>query len=125
MSRKDFTCRKDLVAYVAKKTRTSAAAAAPLVDAVLQGIVELATASRGLTIHEFGRFEIRERKQRLNTSSISGKPSLIPARTSLAFVASPALVQIAEEDEEVQAAAEIAAREILEGMKPGSARLEE
>ncbi|MNQ56374.1 DNA-binding protein HU [compost metagenome] len=85
--------RKDLIKYVAAEGHITQAEATQLVDLTLQGIVQLATHNDGLTIREFGRFEIRHRAPRVNRSGFGGKPTAIPPRTALAFTASPNLVQ--------------------------------
>lgn len=64
-----------------------------VVEATLQGIVQLSTDKQKLTLREFGRFEIRMRKARINSRPIQGEPSTIPAREILHFTPSTLLTK--------------------------------
>lgn len=82
--------RSDLIDYLASEHDLPKTKATSYVDTVLKGIVALA--ETGLTIREFGRFDIRQRAARVNKSGFGGVPTAIPARRALAFSAAPGLV---------------------------------
>ena len=82
---------QDLIALVAEQTGLTKQQTKEVIHATLQGIVQLATDRNTLTLREFGRFEMRHRRARINSKPIQGKPSVIPAREMLYFVPSKLL----------------------------------
>lgn len=76
-----------------KARSVTKAEAKRMVEATLQGIVQLATDKQKLTLREFGRFELRMRKARINSKPIQGKPTTIPAREILHFTPSTLLTK--------------------------------
>lgn len=87
---------QDLIALVAENTGSTKADAKVYIEATLQGIVQLATDKNKLTLREFGRFEMRYRKPRINSRPIQGEPTTIPARELLHFTPSKLLAQEVE-----------------------------
>lgn len=84
---------QDLIKLVSKELDVNRADAKHAVEATLQGIVQLATDKQKLTLREFGRFEMRMRKARINSKPIQGEPTTIPAREILHFTPSSLLTK--------------------------------
>lgn len=84
---------QDLIQMVYEKNDITKAQAKKLVEDTLQGIVQLSTDKNKLTLREFGRFEIRTRKARINAHPIQGEPTTIPAREILHFTPSALLAK--------------------------------
>lgn len=84
---------QDLIKLVSSELEVTRAEAKRAVEATLQGIVQLATDKQKLTLREFGRFEVRMRKARINSKPIQGKPTTIPAREILHFTPSSLLTK--------------------------------
>lgn len=84
---------QDLIALVAQNTGSTKADAKIFIEATLQGINELVNEKNKLTLREFGRFEMRYRKPRINSRPIQGEPTTIPARELLHFTPSKLLAK--------------------------------
>lgn len=84
---------QDLIKHVSLALGVTRAEAKVAVETTLQGIVQLATDKNKLTLREFGRFELRMRKARINSRPIQGKPTTIPAREILHFTPSTLLTK--------------------------------
>ncbi|QBJ04443.1 DNA binding protein [Pseudomonas phage Lana] len=84
---------QDLIALVAQNTGSTKADAKVFIEATLQGINELVNDRNKLTLREFGRFEMRYRKPRINSRPIQGEPTTIPARELLHFTPSKLLAK--------------------------------
>lgn len=84
---------QDLIKHVAQQLNITRAEAKSAVESTLQGIVQLATDKNKLTLREFGRFELRMRKARINSKPIQGEPTVIPAREILHFTSSTLLTK--------------------------------
>lgn len=82
---------QDLIALVAENCQITKKEAKVYVETVLQGIVQLATDRDKLTLREFGRFEMRHHKARVNSKPIQGSPVVIPSRELLHFTPSKLL----------------------------------
>lgn len=87
---------QDLIAYVAEKGDITKAEAKRIIHLTLGGINQLVNDKDKLTLREFGRFELRYRKARINSKPIQGEPTTIPARELLHFTPSKLLAQEAE-----------------------------
>lgn len=84
---------QDLIQHVYERHDLKKAEIKAIVEDTLQGIVQLATDKQKLTLREFGRFEVRMRKARINRKPIQGEPSVIPAREVLHFTSSTLLTK--------------------------------
>lgn len=87
-----------LIDRVARNTGITKKLAHLVIEEVFSSIVHLAHTEGKLTIREFGRFEIKRRKARINRTPIQGESSHIPAREMLTFYCSPALTRNVEEE---------------------------
>lgn len=87
---------QDLIAFVADQTGSTKEEAKKMIHATLHGINTLVNDFNGLTLREFGRFEMRYRKARVNSKPIQGKPTVIPARELLHFTPSKLLAKEAD-----------------------------
>lgn len=83
-----------IIDRVAQTTGITKKLAREIVEEVFSSIVYFANVDGKVTIREFGRFEIKERKKRVNNTPIQGKPRVIPARRTLTFHCSPTLVEV-------------------------------
>lgn len=79
---------QDLIAYVAREAGITKVEAKRVIQHTLQGINELVADKDKLLLREFGIFELRYRKARVNSKPIQGKPSVIQAREVLHFTPS-------------------------------------
>ena len=84
---------KDLVNLVAHNTGIPKTEAKRIIQATLQGINELVADKDKLLLREFGIFELRYRKARINSKPIQGEPTTIPAREALHFTPSRLLTK--------------------------------
>jgi DNA-binding protein HU-beta len=84
---------QDLIDLVAANTGSTKADAKVFILATLQGINQLVADKDKLTLREFGRFEMRYRKARINSRPIQGEPTEIPARELLHFTPSKLLAK--------------------------------
>lgn len=84
---------KDLVNLVAHNTGITKTEAKRIIQATLQGINELVADKDKLLLREFGIFELRYRKARINSKPIQGEPTTIPAREALHFTPSRLLTK--------------------------------
>jgi len=82
---------QDLIALVSEQTGLTKQQSKEVIHATLHGIVQLSTDRNTLTLREFGRFEMRHRKARINSKPIQGQPTVIPARELLHFTPSKLL----------------------------------
>jgi DNA-binding protein HU-alpha len=82
---------QDLITLVSRNCDITKAEAKVYIEATLQGIVQLATDRDKLTLREFGRFEMRHHKARINSKPIQGAPVVIPSRELLHFTPSKLL----------------------------------
>ena len=82
-----------LIDRVAQNAGITKKLARQVIEEVFAGIVHCANMDGKITIREFGRFEIRQRKARINRTPIQGDPRNIPARRTLTFHCSPTLVE--------------------------------
>ncbi|QYW06459.1 hypothetical protein uan_047 [Pseudomonas phage UAntarctica] len=87
---------QDLINRVAHRTGSSKKQAKEFVEETLAGIVHIVHEREKLTLREFGRFELRYRNARMNTSSINGKATVIPAKEAIVFIVSPTLTKEAD-----------------------------
>jgi len=87
---------QDLIAFVAENTGSTKDEAKVFIHATLHGINQLVNDHNKLTLREFGRFELRYRKARINSKPIQGKPTTIPARELLHFTPSKLLAKEAD-----------------------------
>ncbi|WP_149589802.1 HU family DNA-binding protein [Tabrizicola flagellatus] len=78
--------KTDLIKSVAREMDTADAAAGRAVDAVLNGIAELAT-GRKLILRGFGTFEVRHKPARTARNVQTGLPVEVAARDVLTFKA--------------------------------------
>lgn len=79
---------QDLIALVAANAGISKAEAKRIIQATLQAINQLVADKDKLLLREFGIFELRYRKPRINSKPIQGEPTTIAAREVLHFTPS-------------------------------------
>lgn len=79
---------QDLIALVAHNCEIPKTEAKRIIQATLQGINELVADKDKLLLREFGIFELRYRKPRINSKPIQGEPTTISAREVLHFTPS-------------------------------------
>lgn len=84
---------QDLIALVAANTGITKAESKRIIQATLQGINQLVADKDKLLLREFGIFELRYRKARINSRPIQGEPTTIPAREALHFTPSKLLTK--------------------------------
>lgn len=84
---------QDLIAFVAEQTGSTKEDAKAFIHATLHGINTLVNDKNRLTLREFGVFEMRYRKARMNSRPIQGEPTVIPARELLHFTPSKLLAK--------------------------------
>lgn len=84
---------QDLIAYVAQQAGITKSEAKRIIQHTLKGINELVADKDKLLLREFGIFEMRYRKARVNSKPIQGDPTVIPAREMLHFTPSKLLTK--------------------------------
>jgi nucleoid DNA-binding protein len=84
---------QDLISMVARNCQIPKTEAKRIILATLQAINQLVEDKDKLLLREFGIFELRYRKPRINSRPIQGEPSTIPARETLHFTPSKLLTK--------------------------------
>jgi nucleoid DNA-binding protein len=77
--------KSDLVAVIRSKSDLTKAAAEALVDTIFQTIVDRTAAGQQVSIHGFGRFDMRDRAARIARNPRTGERVDVPATRRLAF----------------------------------------
>lgn len=76
---------KELQSTIASKLGVSHSEAEALIDAAIEALTEKLSDKKSVSIHGFGSFEVRQKKERLTVNPLTKERSIVPAKLALAF----------------------------------------
>jgi|21_taG_2_1085346.scaffolds.fasta_scaffold20639_5 DNA-binding protein HU-beta len=90
--------RADLVQRIGNQLDTTEKEAEKILGAVLNGFTEGLVEDGNLIIRGFGRFVVKDKKERMGRNPKTGQPAVITARKSVSFKSSKILKQLVHEE---------------------------
>jgi DNA-binding protein HU-beta len=83
--------RSDLVRLVSRKRQLPQPQIETMLDLFLETILETLTSGESVSIRNFGKFEVRERKATVRKNPMTGDEIKVPAKRAVLFHPAPAL----------------------------------
>ncbi len=76
---------KELQAAIASNLALSQSETETLIHAAVSAISDKLSEQKSVSIHGFGTFEIREKKERVTVNPLTKKRSIVPSKIAVAF----------------------------------------
>ncbi|MBM4176471.1 MAG: HU family DNA-binding protein [Ignavibacteria bacterium] len=85
--------KHDLVAVISSRTGLTQKRVKEVLEAILSGLIAEVRKNKSFTFHNFGKFELKNRKQRKGVNPKTGDTILIPPKEVLVFKPSKNLIK--------------------------------
>ncbi len=85
--------KHDLVAVISSRTGLTQKRVKEVLEAIFSGLIDEVRKNKSFTFHNFGKFELKSRKQRKGVNPKTGDTILIPPKEVLVFKPSKNLIK--------------------------------